>query len=157
MTGAIPHLRDEERASLLRLLLEHQAVFSMNADDLGRANVAPMRIVADRSAPVRRPPYRLAPMERDAVEREVERMLRLGVIRPSTSGWSSPLLMVKKPDGAPRVVVDFRGLNARTEPETFALPRVDHVLESLRGCRTSLRWTSPQRTGRRRFLRTARR
>ena len=37
------------------------------------------------------------------------------MVRPSTSPYSSPIVMVKKKDGSNRVCVDFRKLNKITE------------------------------------------
>ena len=44
-------------------------------------------------------------------------MLEMGVVRPSTSPYTSPIIMVKKKDGSNRVCVDFRKLNTEVDPE----------------------------------------
>ena len=56
-----------------------------------------------------------------------------GVIRPSTSPWSSPIVMVRKKDGAWRFCIDFRKLNDVTHKDAYPLPRIDETLESLSG------------------------
>ena len=60
-------------------------------------------------------------------------MLQDGVIRPSTSPWSSPIVMVRKKDGAWRFCIDFRKLNDVTHKDAYPLPRIDETLESLSG------------------------
>ena len=60
-------------------------------------------------------------------------MLQQGVVRPSTSHWSSSVVMVKKKDGTWRFCVDYRKLNAVTHQDAYPLPRVDETLESLAG------------------------
>lgn len=47
-------------------------------------------------------------------ESEVDKLLELGIIQPSTSPYSSPVVMVKKPDSTYRLTIDYRALNALT-------------------------------------------
>ncbi len=58
-------------------------------------------------------------------------MLRLGVIEPSRSPWSSPIVMVPKPDGTLRFCNDFRRLNEVSEFDSYPMPRVDELLDRL--------------------------
>ena len=52
-------------------------------------------------------------------------MLSQGVIQPSTSPWSSPIVLVKKKDGSYRFCIDYRKLNLITKNDANPLPRVD--------------------------------
>jgi len=60
----------------------------------------------------------------DTVDKELETMLRMWIIEPSTSAYASPVVIVRKPDGTNRVCVDYRKLNKITvfDPEPMLQP-----------------------------------
>ncbi|GIL46319.1 hypothetical protein Vafri_3330, partial [Volvox africanus] len=76
---------------------------------------------------------RLSPLELDEVKRQVTDLLAKGMIRPSTSPYSAPILFVGKKDGSLRMCIDYRGLNAATVKNRYPLPRVDDLLDKLKG------------------------
>lgn len=60
-------------------------------------------------------------------------MLNTGIIRPSNSSYSSPVILVKKFDGSWRLCVDYRGLNQNTVKDTFHIPFVEELFDELHG------------------------
>ena len=56
------------------------------------------------------------------VELELKEMLDSGIIEPSASQWSVPMVLVKKKDGTLRLCVDYRRLNSVSQIDAYAMP-----------------------------------
>ena len=60
-------------------------------------------------------------------------MLKQGIIDVYSSPWSSPVVLVKKKDRTTRLCADYRKLNAIIHKDSYLLPCIDDVLDSLSG------------------------
>ena len=69
----------------------------------------------------------------EVVSTSLRDMLDTGAICPSQSPWCSAMVLVRKKDGTLHFCVDFHRLNACTKKDSYPLPRVQEVLESMAG------------------------
>ncbi|GAU50355.1 hypothetical protein TSUD_283640 [Trifolium subterraneum] len=85
------------------------------------------------SQPISIAPYRMSPLELRELKSQLEELLQKHFIRPSVSPWGAPVLLVKKKDGTMRLCIDYRQLNKVTIKNKYPLPRIDDLLNQLRG------------------------
>ncbi|KAI5720182.1 hypothetical protein M8J77_003074 [Diaphorina citri] len=100
----------------------------------GKTHLLEHKIRLTNETPIRQKPYYFNPKMQEIVDQEVEKMLEMDVIQPSRSDWCNPLIMVKKPDGSYRCVLDFRKLNAVTERDLYPIGNITSILNSLKNC-----------------------
>jgi hypothetical protein len=85
--------------------------------------------------PIKQRYYPVSPVIQRAINNKVDKMLAEGLIERSQSPWSSPLIMVKKPNGTYRPCIDFRKVNEVTRRDSYPLPYMDSILSKLREAR----------------------
>ena len=86
------------------------------------------------TGPIAKRPYRMSVDELTELKKQLDELISKGYIRPSASPWGSPILFVKK-DGSMRMCIDYRNLNAVTIKNKYPLPRIDDLLDQLRGAK----------------------
>ncbi|XP_029679749.1 uncharacterized protein K02A2.6-like [Formica exsecta] len=85
--------------------------------------------------PIKQRCYLVSPKVQEAIHNEVDKMLGAGIIEPSYSEWSNPIVMVKKPNGKYRFCLDFRKVNSVSKKDAYPLPNMNGILDKLRSAR----------------------
>ena len=125
-------LPEDQQCVLKDLVRRYPDVFT---DMPGETDVIQHQIRLSDDTPIRCKPYPLPYAMREELRNEVDTMLEMGVVKPSTSPYASPIIMVKKKDGSNRVCVDFRKLNKITEVDPEPMTTAEDLFRRLSGKR----------------------
>ena len=100
-------------------------------DKPGQTNLVTHDIITKTEKPIRLLPYRIPHVFKEEVREELKEMLEGGIIEPSNSDWSSPIVLVRKKDQYLRLCVDYRRLNSVSEMNAYPMPRIDDLIDQL--------------------------
>jgi len=115
------------------LVEEFRDVFAPEPGAPGVARVTPFRIITTSDIPVVRRGRRHSHAERQTINAAVLEMVRHGIIKPSISPYSSPIVLIPKGDGSSRFCINFQGLNEITETDPFPMPLARAIFDALGG------------------------
>ncbi len=76
-------------------------------------------------------PYQVNPEKQKALQSKIEYLLENDLIEPSKSNWSSPCILVPKPDGTYRICTDYCKVNNITKSDTFPIPCIDDCIDKI--------------------------
>ena len=134
------------RDKFIMLLSSFQDVINDDAGDIGKCSVMKQKIrLKDESKIANTPPYRIPPALQPVVDDFIQKLLTAGVIRKSISPFSSPLMLVRKPNAdcskplmeQYRVVNDFRRLNANTVKDSYPLQNIYQLIDEVANSRVA--------------------
>ncbi|XP_051141300.1 uncharacterized protein LOC127258493 [Andrographis paniculata] len=126
--GFLMHYCDTE---IVTLLQEYQHLFELPVGLPPKRSMDHRIPTKPNIGPIKQHAYRYPMLQMREIEKLVDEMLQTGVIRPSNSPYSSPVLLVKKKDGSWRFCIDYRKLNATTIKDSYPIPLVDDLLDKL--------------------------
>jgi hypothetical protein len=90
-------------------------------------------------APISKRAYRVSGPKLVELKKQRDELLEKGYIRPNTSPWAAPVLLVEKKDGTKRMCIDYRALNEVTIKNKYPLPRIEDLFDQLRGASVFLK------------------
>ena len=123
-----PELTSDERKQLKELMVEYDDIFS---DVPQVTNIIEHKVVTRTEEPVYKRAYPIPYALRDTVKKEIDDMLKSGIVEPSDSPYAAPIVLIKKKDQSLRICLDFRDLNKQTIFDPVLMPRMDEVLNKV--------------------------
>ena len=125
----------EEKNRIIELIKKYDTCFSKEENDMGRTDIIQHKIELTGDKPKRCGVRPLNPAMREVLKKELDGLIEKDFIQPSHSPYASPVVMVKKKDGSIRFTCDFRKLNEVTLRDSYPLPRINEVLDTLSGAK----------------------
>ena len=124
----LSHLPSVQRKELAEVITRYREVFP---DVPSKTNLIEHDVDVGDSAPIKQHPYRVSPMKKELLDKEVQYMLKNDIIEESQSNWSSPCILVPKHDGGFRFCTDFRKVNDKTKSDSFPIPRIADCIDQI--------------------------
>ncbi len=118
------------------LIKQNETTFHDPEKPLTRTNTI-VHAILTTGRPMRIQPHRIAPGRRKIVEDEILKMETGGMIMKSSGLWCSPIILMRKKDCTIHFCVDYHKLNDATHKDTYPLPRIDDILDTLRGAKNT--------------------
>lgn len=79
------------------------------------------------------PIYDRSIMENEEIKQKIQEFLQKGYIQPSSSPCGSPIVPLKKKDGAQRLCIDYRALKKIIVKNRHPIPWIDDLLDKPKG------------------------
>ena len=112
-------------------IMERKTAFAIH-DELGDVDLK-IKIELKDDSPFYIRPFPASEKEKEAIDKEIDKLVKMGVLKLGKGSYVSPMLLVKKksPDGTPalRPVSDFRHLNSRIMPLHYCSPLLRDALQ----------------------------
>lgn len=129
------NLTDEEYEQGVQLIEYFDDIFSHGDTDIGHSTAVKHYIEMADPEPFKQRHRRIPPGLYDEVRAHLQTLLNSGIIRRSHSPWASAVVLARKKDNSLRMCIDYRELNKRSIRDSYALPRVEEILDCLAGSR----------------------
>ena len=127
------NLTEEQYKNISELIERHCDIFANSQNQLGCTHLIKYVINTGNATPIRKRAYRVSPKQRQEIDKEMDKMINSNVIMKSVSPWAALVILVPKPNGEVRLCIDFRDVNSVTIKDSYPLPRIDDILDSLNG------------------------
>ena len=126
-------LNPEQKEEITRLLEKYKDVFAAVSTAPPPSNIFHHHIDTQSAQPIKSGPARASFPEQQEIKKQINAMLKAGIITYSESPWASRVVMVKKKDGTLRFCVDYRRLNDETVKDSYPVPRPRDMFDAMEG------------------------
>ncbi|KAL0150798.1 hypothetical protein M9458_053880, partial [Cirrhinus mrigala] len=126
-------LQEEWKVRITQKLNSIPEVFALSDLDYGHTTEVKHRIRLSDPAPFKQRVRPIHPSDLEAVRLHLKELRDANIIRESESPFASPIVVVKKKNGAIRLCVDYRKLNSQTIKDAYALPNIEETFAALNG------------------------
>ena len=85
----------------------------------------------------------MSPEEYKELKAQLDQYLADGYIEPARSAYGAGTLFARKKDGGLHLCIDYRALNKISQADKYSIPRIDELLDGLRGSKVFflVKWT----------------
>ena len=128
-------LAPENESELKRIISKFKDIILLNGELPSRANVTVFRVYPKHENPIASNFYRTPYSLRSTMKKILEDNCKKGILKRTSSPYNSPTLLVKKPCGSFRLVVDYRRINDQIESNCYPLPNIKDLVNQLKGSR----------------------
>lgn len=116
---------EAEVTMLVNLLNEYRMCFAFNIFELECTNTLTIDIV-DTNRPTVSGPYRASDEDHDTIDKIVAEWHKsAGIVTETKPAYASPILLVRKENGEPRLMIDYGKLNSQTVRKIFPTPNME--------------------------------
>lgn len=145
--NACENLKEEQRKKLKNLINKYKIVFEKRP---GLITTYEHELLLTDTRPFVSKTYPVPINYREKVNKEIEKMLKFGVIRRSSSPYLNSIVVVIKKDGSIRLCLDARKLNEKLYDDHEAPPGVEEIFQQCKNLKvmssldlTSSYWQIP--------------
>ena len=124
----LDHLESEQQSELTHTIRQYCNLFP---DVPTKTSIVYHDVEIGDAAPIKQHPYRVNPIKLKAMREEIKYMLENGIIEYSNSDFSSPSMLVPKPDGTYQFVTNFKAVNAITRSDSYPIPRIEDCIDKV--------------------------
>ena len=125
-----PKLSSKQVDEMLEVIRDYPMVFAHGKQQIGNVTRFKCELklnTTDLPAKIKQRPYPVSPPSRVELKKLVDELVRMGIVRPSSSMWAHPAILVSH-NGKFRLAINFKMLNTMTDGDSYPIPRIDGIV-----------------------------
>ena len=124
-------LSSKGKAELRQLLSKHKEAFALHSE-VGTCTDSNIKFELKPNDGLFVRPYVTSTADKEVMLKEVEKLVKMGILKKARTSYLSPLLLVRHPvTKKPRVVTDFRKLNELIKRQHYPVPMARDAVDAI--------------------------